>query len=752
MNKHQRAERGPRGQYARLICSGCRSRKIKCWLPNPKGPISVLGAPQPAEEACERCRNLNLECIVERTSLGRPPAKRTRRTDSQANSNYLSASATIELDSSLNDGSSSSTPSSMEIKGYLFSETADDSLIFQNDATMSKTPGKQDIFRSMLEPGFFVSSILVNDLVFGSCIPHATSRWNMSLPGLVSNELAILLDDCLVWHRFFLPQTPTLSSIRKRLISDDSISRNSATNLLFALLCVIALEMPESRSRQNPQLLQSLQLAVSFFGQDFIFSPPTHRDSIVVSLLLSDYKPTALVTSQHAAHKAVQSGLFINLAYRIAERLQLMPAHAVLDPTELEAADPLVLERYLTDSMQGMYIYCYEAFTDGFIVKPLPTMRHMISVMKKHIDIYQSVLRDRQCSPQIIYHIQYTTGSYILMEAMANMKQTWKSLENLSMIIQEAERKCLEHIEFSNLSLTDSPDDREQDEVSAVKFLLEMRFRAVYVFICGVALWYATVLRARFQSGKTGGDHEIHSDEAIQVVRQVMGAFDCSPPEAIISLPTFLLTFGSPFPSKMGDIMEMFIQCTDTLKLNGVAFHPPSRHLMLELVSYAKNIVENNVIVYKTFGRLNPQFDRQLELFGKCTQRLEGMIAAPWNSSDSAFAGGCVYAVGAKLIRSLCELMVNLKAKISQQDVLDQSRNMLNIPPPSIPTAATPMTHPDNYSNGLSGGDFSSIGSLDMWPHVGGVDFWGALQDDQFNWSSVVGLFPDIDSENASSL
>ncbi|KAK2811525.1 hypothetical protein FQN50_002148 [Emmonsiellopsis sp. PD_5] len=727
MNKHQRAERGPRGQYSRLICRGCRSRKIKCWLPNPNGPISVLGAPQRAEQACERCRNLTLECIVERTPLGRPAGKRTRRTDSLADSNHLSASATIELDPNLNDASSGgSTPSSMEIKGYLFSETADDCLIFRSDATDSKTPNKHDIFRSMLEPGFFVSSILVNDLVFGS-----------------------------FWHRFFLPQTPTLSSIRKRLISDDNISRNSATNLLFALLCVIALEMPESRSRQIPQLLQSLQLAVSFFGQDFIFSPPTHRDSIVVSLLLSDYKPTALVTSQHAAHKAVQSGLFIDIAYRIAERLQLLPSQAVLDPTELEAVDPFVLERYLTDSMQGMYIYCYEAFTDGFIVKPLPTIRHMIGVMKQHIDIYQIVLRDRQCSPQIIYHIQYTTGSYILMEAMADMKQTWKSLENLSMIIQEAERKCCEHIEFRNLYLADSPDYREQDEVSAVKSLLEMRFRSIYVFICGVGLWYATVLRARFQSGKPGGDHEIHSDEAIQVVTQVMGAFDCSPSEAIISLPTFLLTFGSPFPSKMGDIMEMFIQCTDTLKLNGVAFHPPSRHLMLELVYYAKNIVENNVIVCKTFGRLNPEFDRQLELFGKCTQRLERMIAAPWNSSDSAFAGGCVYAAGAKLIHSFCELMVNLKAKISQQDALDQSSNMLHIPPPFIPTAATaatPMMDSDNYSNGLSGGDFSSIGSLDMWAHVGGVDLWGTLQDDQFDWSSVVGLFPEIDSEIASSL
>jgi len=60
-----------RGAYSRLICLGCRERRIKCELPD-----DVL-APDPGElrtvtTPCYRCKKLGVPCVVRRTRLGRP--------------------------------------------------------------------------------------------------------------------------------------------------------------------------------------------------------------------------------------------------------------------------------------------------------------------------------------------------------------------------------------------------------------------------------------------------------------------------------------------------------------------------------------------------------------------------------------------------------------------------------------------------------------------------------------------------------
>jgi hypothetical protein len=128
----------------------------------------------------------------------------------------------------------------------------------------------------------------------------------------------------LGWHRFFTPETPTLVSMRNRLLSHASASfKRSSTNLLFALLCLIALEMPTNPLPKNHArpLIKNTKLAVSTYGQMFIFSRPIHEDSLTVSLLLANYKPTALVSSQSVAHISINLEIYINTAYRIAERL-----------------------------------------------------------------------------------------------------------------------------------------------------------------------------------------------------------------------------------------------------------------------------------------------------------------------------------------------------------------------------------------------------------------------------------------------
>ncbi|KAJ5691988.1 hypothetical protein N7462_001411 [Penicillium macrosclerotiorum] len=246
--------------------------------------MGSLGAPQPLETSSERCCNLDLECIVGRTCLGRPASKRTQRKLPQTRSLANPESFKYK------DNEIPAALSGLEIKEYLFSDVAEDAVTPLHPGTNPESiqrPGKGNVFQSMTEAGSFISLVLSNDTEFGSKITHATSSWS------------------LVWHRFFLPKTPTLVNLRNRLIAEEVSATNPATNLLFALLCLTAFEIAEGFIRQYPQV-KSLQLAVSSYGQEFLFWPPTHRDSIAVCLFIADFRPAALDTSQFVAYRTVK--------------------------------------------------------------------------------------------------------------------------------------------------------------------------------------------------------------------------------------------------------------------------------------------------------------------------------------------------------------------------------------------------------------------------------------------------------------
>lgn len=63
-----------RGKYARLICLGCRERRIKCELPD-EAEVPDLGELRTVQTPCYRCKRLKIPCIVRQTILGRPSAE-----------------------------------------------------------------------------------------------------------------------------------------------------------------------------------------------------------------------------------------------------------------------------------------------------------------------------------------------------------------------------------------------------------------------------------------------------------------------------------------------------------------------------------------------------------------------------------------------------------------------------------------------------------------------------------------------------
>lgn len=155
-----------------------------------RGDLGPLGVPQPQEKSCERCRNLNLECIVERTLLGRPAAKRRCGMAAQEKDTVMSA------ESDRPNGLINSSLSSVDIQDHLFSDAAEVGPNWQKElgTKLTPRPTKEERFKSMIEPHFFLSSILSKDQAFGSDIAQLPSRWDASLTELIDNDTVELLE------------------------------------------------------------------------------------------------------------------------------------------------------------------------------------------------------------------------------------------------------------------------------------------------------------------------------------------------------------------------------------------------------------------------------------------------------------------------------------------------------------------------------------------------------------------------------
>lgn len=87
-----------RGKYASLICFRCRERRIKCQLAD-DGSVIPSGDPQPPDKACQRCRQHGYDCVVRRTTLGRPNLKKAKILTPSSTTTTTGHSASAERDS-----------------------------------------------------------------------------------------------------------------------------------------------------------------------------------------------------------------------------------------------------------------------------------------------------------------------------------------------------------------------------------------------------------------------------------------------------------------------------------------------------------------------------------------------------------------------------------------------------------------------------------------------------------------------------
>lgn len=178
-NQQTRSSKRARGSYAKLICFQCRERRIKCFLPDGVEPSSKL---QPLDTSCERCRRHGLDCIVRKTTLGRPNSKREalptpssteQKRESRSTSPH--AEELVLLDFDQNDADANQSSREMSVP--------------RRDITSVQ------LIRAVNRTFDFTNWLLARDHRFGSSLPESRNTTTASIQTLVSNDLARVLDD-----------------------------------------------------------------------------------------------------------------------------------------------------------------------------------------------------------------------------------------------------------------------------------------------------------------------------------------------------------------------------------------------------------------------------------------------------------------------------------------------------------------------------------------------------------------------------
>lgn len=151
------APRRARGPYSPLICTRCRARKIKCFLPLSVTSPSTIS--QPTDQACRRCRENGFDCIVNQTVLGRP-----------GSSSRYSGGSGIRLGLGDNVDEDDTQARSADTQQFLLSQPED-------EEGVGKKIGAAEVCEAMSSPLRFLSVLLSLQPSFGRDL-NQKEAWN----------------------------------------------------------------------------------------------------------------------------------------------------------------------------------------------------------------------------------------------------------------------------------------------------------------------------------------------------------------------------------------------------------------------------------------------------------------------------------------------------------------------------------------------------------------------------------------------
>jgi hypothetical protein len=199
-----------RGSYARLICSRCRERKIKCKLPpSTLQFIHPSDNPQPPENSCERCMQRGYDCVVQRTTLGRPLGRKREAGYARRQAEHNTSSITSGLGGysrryeqrqtgrvDNRDSRKEFDRSSRSLSPYI-----EDFILINPDGDPSRRetgyahqPTKIELINALHKTFTLTSALLARDREFGSAISQLATAMPGNVFELVDADVASVLN------------------------------------------------------------------------------------------------------------------------------------------------------------------------------------------------------------------------------------------------------------------------------------------------------------------------------------------------------------------------------------------------------------------------------------------------------------------------------------------------------------------------------------------------------------------------------
>ncbi|KAK4893643.1 hypothetical protein LTR27_008112 [Elasticomyces elasticus] len=739
--------RRPREKYSKLICLACRGRRIRCLLPTDL-TISPGPEPQEADKACQRCRQNNLECVVDSTTLGRPSRKRMRTDDPLAAGSCDAPSE--RRASERRDDEELMGIASLEVEDFLLSypeEGKEGSVGGGVGVVANVKPTRSEMSEAFLRPYHLFTALLGRDRAFARELGAVVGGVGNVL-GVVGEEGVGVLDRCLVWHRLFDPGIPRLPALRAKIAAmDTGQPQRLAAIFLFALLCDMAFDVPHASLAPYRHIHRTVTSIARHHGQQLQFLLPRCDHTVQALVLAGEYRPLVFVTSQAVAPHAIKAVTYITSAKQVAFDLGYQDAgtrlREALDATR--TSSPADLEVLMIQSLQWIRLTVLHDAQASMLSKGDKANTTQRSAAKECLEALHRASHLNRLPTRLLLAYDSLTCWLQAANSVGAVVSSWRNLGQLGDIVHAHQAfSSAQRARMDGLIIQNFPSA----EAIVILQIAEMRRNILQTYLVGQALFFA-IMAGVLDATKHAS---VQPDQALSIgdsiIAQLMAHQEGDP--ARTAHRRFMEQFG---PSRVNDLEKIltdFITAADTLVLDGVPYVGQTRHTVGNILYTCKELVETNAAKLKGWGFLDERVDTQMILFVECARRLEGMSYEA--GTEGAMAKGCLFTATAKLVRSLHRILQGFKRALvlrgwqQSSEGSERGRESSGVASNEAEVESTggiPETM--NAASGAAEGNDVNIedqfADWDIWPHFNPFDpdDFSDLFGDGFAWDMVEG-------------
>ncbi|KAK5721197.1 hypothetical protein LTR17_014757 [Elasticomyces elasticus] len=734
--QQQPKPRRPREKYSKLICLACRGRRIRCLLPTDL-TISPGPEPQEADKACQRCRQNNLECVVDSTTLGRPSGKRMRTDESLAGGSRASE----RRDGERRDDEELMGIAALEVEDFLLSYPEEGSV--GGVVVANVKPTRSEMSEAFLRPYHLFTALLGRDRSFARELGAVVGGVPEVLE-VVTIEMAGVLDRCLVWHRLFDPGIPRLPALRAEIAAmDTGQPQRLAAIFLFALLCDMAFDVPHASLAPYRHLHTTVSSMARHHGQQLQFLLPRCDHTVQALVLAGEYKPLVFVTNQTIAPHAVKAVTYITSAKQVAFDLGYQDSGTRLREAldETRTSSTASLEVLMIQALQWIRLTVLHDAQASMLSKADKANNTQRSAAQECLEALHRASHFNRLPTRLLLAYDSLTCWLQAANNVGAVVSSWRNLGQLGDIVHAHQAfSATQKARMDGLIIQNFPSA----EAIVVLQIAEMRRNILQTYLVGQALFFA-IMAGVLDATKHAS---VQPDQALSIgdsiIAQLMAHQEGDP--ARTAHRRFMEQFG---PSRVNDLEKIltdFITAADTLVLDGVQYVGQTRHTVGNILYTCKELVETNAAKLKGWGFLDERVDTQMILFVECARRLEGMSYEA--GSEEEIARGCLFTATAKLVRSLHRILQGFKRALVLRGWQQASEGSVERERESSGVASDEQEavfEGVDVGSGVAEGNDVNVedqfADWDIWPHFNPFDpnDFSDLFGDGFAWDMVEG-------------